>query len=250
MWSDLPSPVIIAHRGNKQRAPENTLAAFRSAAEGGADAVEFDVKLTVDGHVVVIHDATVDRTTDGRGRVSRLPLAAVRDLDAGAWFSDQFRGERVPTLEEVFETVGSHLHMNVELTNYSTPLDNLVGKVVECVRKYGLQDRVLFSSFFACNLGCLKRGMPEAACGLLTWAGGPGWLGRTSGFRSPRYQALHPCLSDVTAGLVSRVHAAGKRLNVWTVNLEADLKRVIGLGVDGIFTDDPGLALRLLGRRT
>jgi glycerophosphoryl diester phosphodiesterase len=250
MWSDLASPVVIAHRGDKTHAPENTLSAFRTAADNGADAVEFDVKLTADGHVVVIHDANVDRTTDGSGKVSRLPLVALKELDAGSWYSASFGGERIPTLDEIFETVGKRLYMNVELTNYATPLDGLVGKVAETVRKFGLEKRVLFSSFFARNLIHARKLLPEVPCGLLTWAGWLGWPGRTFGFRRRTYQALHPYLSDVTAGLVARVHAAGKRVNVWTVNSDEDLKRLIGLGVDGIFTDDPGRALQLLGRGT
>ena len=92
--------------------------------------------------------------------------------------------------------------------------------------------------------------MPEVPCGLLTWAGWLGWPGRTFGLRGRTYQALHPYLTDVTAGLAARVHAAGKRLYVWTVNSEEDLKRMVGLGADGIFTDDPGRALGLLRRQT
>ena len=106
MWIDLSRPAIIAHRGDKTHAPENTMAAFKMAAENGADAIEFDVKLTADGRVIVLHDQTVNRTTNGTGRISQLPFAAVRELDAGAWFSEKFRGERIPTLDEVFETVG------------------------------------------------------------------------------------------------------------------------------------------------
>jgi glycerophosphoryl diester phosphodiesterase len=247
MWTELPSPIVIAHRGDKVHAPENTLSAFKLAAEKGADAVEFDVKLTADGQVIVLHDQTVDRTTNGTGNVAQLPLAALRDLEAGAWFSERFRSEKIPTLDEVFETVGKRIFMNVELTNYSTPNDALVPKVVELVEKHGLESRVLFSSFLARNLRKARLLLPEVPRGLLTLSGLWGFWGRTFGWRGD-YAALNPYLTDVSAGLVYRVHAAGKRLNVWTVNAEADLKRMVGLGVDGIITDDPALALRLLGR--
>ncbi|MFH1524582.1 MAG: glycerophosphodiester phosphodiesterase family protein [Chloroflexota bacterium] len=247
MWTELLSPIVVAHRGDKTHAPENTLSAFKLAAEKGADAIEFDVKLTVDGQVIVLHDPTVDRTTNGNGKVFKLSLATLRDLDSGAWFSKQFRGEKIPTLDEVFETVGKRIYMNVELTNYSTPNDALVPKVVELVKKHGLESRVLFSSFFARNLRKARLLLPQVPRGLLTLSGLLGYWGRTFGWRGD-YAALNPYLTDVNAGLVSRVHAAGKRLNVWTVNVEADLKRMIGLGVDGIITDDPALALRLLGR--
>ena len=191
MWNDLPRPGVIAHRGDKTHAPENTLAAFRLAAENGADAIEFDVKLTEDKQVIVLHDQTVDRTTDGKGSVSRLPFAAVKGLDAGGWFSSQFRSERIPSLEEVFETVGKRLHMNVELTNYSTPGDELVSKVVELVKRHGEQDRILFSSFSTRNLRLARLLLPEVPRGLLTLAGLLGLWGRTFGWRGD-YFALHP----------------------------------------------------------
>ncbi len=247
MWTDLPSPVVVAHRGDKTYAPENTLSAFKQAAGKGADAVEFDVKLTADGQVIVLHDQTVDRTTNGTGNAARLPLAALRDLDAGVLFPGQFPGERIPTLDEVFEMVGKRIYMNVELTNYSTPNDALVPKVAELVRKHGLQDRVLFSSFFARNLQKARLLLPEVPRGLLAWSGWMGWPARTFGWRGD-YYALHPYLTNVDAGLVDRIHAAGKRVNAWTVTAEVDIERMIGLGVDGIITDDPALALRLRER--
>ena len=247
MWTELTRPIVIAHRGDKAYAPENTLAAFKQAAEKGADAIEFDVKLTADNQVIVLHDQTVDRTTNGSGNVAKLSLAALRELDANVQFPVQFPGEKIPTLDEVFETVGQCLHMNVELTNYATPGDALVSKVIEVVKKHGMQKHVLFSSFFVRNLRKAKMLQPEVPCGLLTLSGLIGLWGRTIGWRG-EYYALHPYLSDVNAGMIYRVHAAGKRVQVWTINTENDMKRMIGLGVDGIITDDPALALRLLGR--
>ena len=247
MWSDLSRPIIIAHRGDKTHAPENTLAAFRLATENGADAVEFDVKLTADGRVIVLHDQTVNRTTNGTGKISQLSLAAVRVLDAGAWYSENFRGECIPTLDEVFETVGRLLHINIELTNYATPFDSLVPRVVDLVKKHGLQNRMLFSSFLARNLQLTCSLLPQVPCGLLCMRGILGSWGRTFTWRG-NYFALHPYLTDVDPGLVYQVQAAGKRVHVWTVNQDEDLKRMIGLGVDAIITDDPVLALRLVGR--
>jgi glycerophosphoryl diester phosphodiesterase len=247
MWTDLPTPVIVAHRGDKAYAPENTISAFKQAAEKGADAVEFDVKLTADGQVIVLHDQTVDRTTNGTGNASKLPLAVLRDLDASVQFPGQFPGEKIPTLDEVFEIVGKRIYMNVELTNYFTLNDALVPKVVELVKKHGLQSRVLFSSFFARNLQKARLLLPEVPRGLLTFPGLIGFWGRTFGWHGD-YAALHPYMTDVNTDLVNRIHAAGKRVNAWTVTTEADIKRMIGLGVDGIITADLALALCLLGR--
>jgi glycerophosphoryl diester phosphodiesterase len=247
MWSDLPRPVIIAHRGDKTHAPENTLAAFKSAAENGADAIEFDVKLTADGRIIVLHDTTVNRTTNGKGKISHLPFAEVREFDAGAWFSEEFRGECIPTLDEVFETVGKRLLMNIELTNYATPHDNLVPKVVDLIKKHALQKQMLFSSFFAKNLRMTRLLLPEVPRGLLCMRGIKGAWGRNFTWRGD-YFGLHPYWTDIDPGLVNRVQAAGKRVYAWTVNPEEELKRMIGLGVDAIITDDPVLALQLLGR--
>jgi glycerophosphoryl diester phosphodiesterase len=248
MWTDLACPVVIAHRGDKGFAPENTLSAFKQAAEKGADAIEFDVKLTADDQVIVLHDQTVDRTTNGTGNAAKLSLAAIKELDAGKkLFPEKFPGERIPTLEEVFETVGKRVYMNIELTNYSTPNDALVPRVVELVKKHGLQSRVLFSSFLARNLQKARLILPEVPRGLLTLPGLLGFWGRTFGWRG-NYAALNPHVKDVDAGLVHRIHAAGKRVNAWTVTAEVDIKRMINLGVDGIITDDPALVLRLLGR--
>ena len=248
MWLDLPAPVIIAHRGDSVHAPENTLAAFNLAMQNGAVAIEFDVKLTIDGHVVVIHDQTADRTTDGSGRVTQMRLAELKELDAGSWFSAQFRSEHIPTLDEVFTGLDKRLYMNIELTNYTTPFDALVPRVVELVKRHNLQSRILFSSFYARNLKHVQTLLPEVPYGLLTLPGWMGMWGRTFGWRA-HYQTFHPHYSDVYSSMVNRVHAQGKRLNVWTVNGEADMRRMLGMGVDGLITDDPASARRLLGRK-
>lgn len=248
MWFDLPAPIVIAHRGDSAHAPENTLAAFRLAAENGADAIEFDVKLTADGEVIALHDRTLDRTTDGHGEVSRFPLAALQELDAGGWFDPRYRGERIPTLTQIFEEVGSRLYMNIELTNYATPHDDLVPRVVELVRRHGMQGRVLFSSFLARNLRRARELLPEVPRALLALPGLAGWPARTFGWRN-QVEALHPHLQDATPALIARLHRAGKRVQVWTVNDEADMRRLVAQGADGIFTDDPLLLCRVLGRR-
>jgi glycerophosphoryl diester phosphodiesterase len=247
LWNDLPRPLVIAHRGDRAFAPENTLTAFRQAVEKGAEAIEFDVKLTADGQVVVLHDQTVDRTTDGKGDISQLTLAQAREFDANVQFPDRFPAEHIPTLEEVFETVGHSLLMNIELTNYATRSDSLVPRVVELVKAHAIQERVLFSSFLARNLRKTSALLPDTPCGLLTLKGLLGLEGRLLGWRKG-VQALHPYYTDVSPGLMDRLHAAGKRVNTWTVNGEKDIKNMISLGVDGIITDDPSLVLHLLGR--
>lgn len=152
MLYTLPKPVIFGHRGACAHAPENTLASFRLAFDQGADAIELDAKLSRDGEVVVFHDSTLDRTTNGTGRVDSKSLAELRELDAGSHFSEQFRGEKIPLLLEVLEEFGKTRYINIELTNYTSPNDELVEKAAALVNSMGLGERILFSSFSAQNL--------------------------------------------------------------------------------------------------
>ena len=247
MLTSLPQPIIFAHRGACAHAPENTLAAFELALTQQADAIELDVKLSADGQVVVIHDATVDRTTGSHGRVKDLTLAELNMLDAGSFFSDKFRGEKIPTLGDVFEEVGKRTFINVELTNYTTPRDQLVESVCMLVKKFGLEKRVIFSSFFASNLSKARAYLPDVPRGLLAFNGLLGAWARSFGFAFGRYQALHPYLHDVTPQQVQRVHRLKRRIHVWTVNAAEDMRRLFHWEVDAIFTDDPQLAVRIRG---
>jgi len=241
-----PSPMVFAHRGASALAPENTLSAFQLALDSGSHGIEFDVKLTGDGEVIIHHDQTLDRTTNGSGDIRRFTLDQIKRLDAGSKFNPQFSGERIPTLRDLFELLGNKLILNIELTNYASPGDDLVVRVVSLVRQYHLQDSILFSSFLPGNLILARRLCPEVPNGLLSLPGIPGWFSRSPlPFWVPR-EALHPHLGDATHKLVTRQHDKSCRVHVWTVNEEEDLRRMSKLGVDGIFTDDPARALRVL----
>jgi len=245
MRNESPSPMILCHRGAKNYAPENTLSAFKTALELGADGFELDVQLTSDGHVVVFHDKAVDRTTNGHGKTSKLQFAELRELDAGSSFSEEFRGEKIPTLDEVFETFGKRAIINVELKNFSTPFDNLAEKVCEVVRRHTMQKNVLFSSFLPWNLWKAARILPEVPCGLITAKGWRGVLVRSFVFYFGNYYALHPFLDSVTPQQVHRVHRLKRKINVWVVNREDDIQRLHNWGVDGFLTDEPEMAFRI-----
>jgi len=247
MFANLPRPTVFAHRGASAHAPENTLAAFKLAAEQGADGIEFDVKLSADGQVVVHHDSTLDRTTTGKGKIGDYSLSELKKLDAGAWFGEAYRGEPIPTLAEIFETVGDKLFMNIELTNYATPFDKLVDKVAELVKRHHMEERILYSSFFPHNLmraGTLTPGLPR---GQLALPGPAGWWQRRWG-NLLTIQAEHPFIGDVSAQSIARAHARGRRVYVWTVNDPSEMLRLQTLGVDGIIGDDPKLALSVYNR--
>jgi glycerophosphoryl diester phosphodiesterase len=235
----------IAHRGASKIAPENTMAAFRKAAELGADAIELDAKLTADGVVVVLHDQTLERTTSGIGRLSRHTLKEIKHLDAGKSFSETYRGERIPTLEEVFMELGEILLINVELTNYATPFDSLPNEVIHLVRSFGLEQRVLFSSFNPLALIKAKRKAPEIPSGLLLLPLENRWIRNILRWIVP-YNALHPEERLVTKRLIEREHAQGKTVNVWTVNEEKKMKDLVAIGVDGLITDVPDIAGKVL----
>jgi glycerophosphoryl diester phosphodiesterase len=246
MFSYLPRPSIFAHRGSKMHAPENTLAAFELAITHKADAIELDAKLSTDGYVVVIHDSTVDRTTDGTGKVGKLPLAALKELDAGSYFDIAFRYEKIPTLEEVFEAVGGRIPINIELTNYVSLTDPLPAIVSSLVSRYGLERQVMFSSFNPLALIRVRRYLPNAPIGLLGLDGWSGAWTRTRIANLVPHEALHPWLEDVNEALVKKVHAQGRRIHAYTVNEPEDMRRLYRCGADGIFTDDPLLARETL----
>jgi glycerophosphoryl diester phosphodiesterase len=241
------SPLIFAHRGASAHAPENTLQAFELAIQQGADVIEFDTKLSADGRVILIHDQTVDRTTNGSGRVRDFTLSGLRELDAGSHFSNEFRDEKIPTLEEAIELCKGRIRFNFELTNYLTPFDELPLRVARLIERYNLQEQVLVSSFHPVPLIRFHRLRPSVPIGFLAIRGAAGALSRSwIGSALVPYQAIHPEKNDVSPALVNRAHRSGKRVHVFTLNSIQDIARVSALNVDGIITDDPMLAHQVI----
>ena len=153
-------PLIYAHRGVSAHAPENTISAFLLAIEHGADGIEFDIKVTRDGKVIVLHDQTLQRTTTGSGDFKNFTYDELRKLDAGSKFSTKYATEKLPTLEEVFEAVGNRIGINIELTNYATPGDDLIEKVAKILAAVKDTSKVMFSSFNWGNLEESAKVMP------------------------------------------------------------------------------------------
>jgi glycerophosphoryl diester phosphodiesterase len=221
------------------------MAAFLLAGEMSADGIELDVHLSQDGELVVIHDHTVDATTDGHGLVSALSLAELRQLDAGSWFDPRFAGERIPTLRQVFEGVGQRLLINVEIK--VAPRQHppaLEREVVRLIEEEGMVDRVLVSSFSPRSLYRVQRLNRHIPLGVLysrpvpmSLAGMLRWLGLS-------YDALHSPYTLVNARTVTHARRRRKRVNVWTVNDAGDMRRMRDLGVDGIITNYPDVLNR------
>lgn len=236
----LPNPAIIAHRGASRYAPENTLAAFRLAIEQRADGIEFDVRLTADDHIVVIHDASVSRTTNGHGWVGHLPLEKLQNLDAG-------QGEKIPTLDEVFESVDKSLLINIELKPILTHTKRLSEKVAYTVRQHQAEKSVICSSFSLVALKALASYAPEIPIGLLLPGGYIPSRIITRAGRKLIYQTLHPDYHDVLTGNIVPKSSTSQNIFPYTANEEVDMRQLFDLGVAGIFTDDPLLAKRVRG---
>lgn len=242
--------LVFAHRGARERAPENTLHAFRMAAELGADGIELDVQLSADGALVVFHDDTLERTTGTPGRVTDRTLVDLRQLDAGIWFAPQFAGTRIPTLDEVFESLDQRLLVNIEIKASSllAPYGALVQATIDCVAQHNMAHRVLISSFNPAALGVVRRRAPHLPIGYLYAPRLPlplakGWLARP--LIGP-HEARHPHFSMVDEQYMRWARRAGYRVNVWTVNEPEDVRRMAALGVDMIMSDRPDAVIAVL----
>ena len=243
----LDRPLNLAHRGASHEAPANTLAAFLLARELGADGLELDVQLSRDGEVVVIHDYTVDATTDGHGRVRDKTLAELKALDAGAWFDPVFSGQRIPTLREVVDAVGRDLLINVELKTESGKDDGLASAVVRIVEENHLLDRVVISSFNPLALWRVRRLNPWVPVGMLYCEGLPFFLSRPWLRHLVRPEALHPEWSLVDDRYLRWARKRGYRVHTWTVDDPARMWQLAQAGVDLIITNRPDLLRQVLG---
>jgi len=207
----------------------------------GADGIELDVQLSRDGIAVVIHDVTVDRTTDGSGAVADLTLAELKELDAGSWVSPAFAGERIPSLEEVFKTVGQDLLLNLELKAMVSEPSGLEEAVISLIAHYGMEDRVLISAFNPLALQRVHWAHPHLPLALLYGAQLPEaalehWVQELDPLT-----ALHPEHHLVDKSHLSWAREQGCRLNTWTVDEPEDMRRLLDLGVDGLITNRPDL---------
>lgn len=257
----LPGGVaVLAHQGGYGLWPSNTLYAFRRAARAGADVLELDVHESADGAIVVIHDDTVDRTTDGTGAVSEMTLEQLQQLDAGyRWtpegtgsFPYRDQGITIPTLHEVFDAFPG-MPVNIEIKPDSAAVAQHLCRLI---REDGVEDGVMVVSFHPAAIRAFRRACPEVAT-----AADPGETraiyvlarARLGALYSPPMDALQVpetqgSLTVVTPHFVRAAHARGVRVDVWTVNDTETMRRLLDMGVDGLITDRPDRALALLGR--
>lgn len=231
-------PCVVAHRGNSSVAPQNTLAAFEAAWRAGADSIEIDVQLTADGEVVVIHDDTLDATTDGRGRVDGLTLAEVRAVDAGSWFAPAYTGQRVPTFTEVVEFLAMRpgIDLLLEIKGDWAPDD--VRKVTEPLQRAGLTDRVIGQSFWPSTVAALAKAAPRLRRGLLIGAYSDDLLATCAELGVMTCNPAGHLLVE-RPGLVDELQGDGLEVQVWTLNEPAQWMLALMAGVDAVITDRP-----------
>ena len=252
--------LVMAHRGGKGLRPENTLSAFENAVELGVDVLEMDVHSTKDGELVIMHDSTVDRTTNGTGPIHSFTLGELKELDAGYhWTADEdqsfpFRGQgiTVPTLNEVFAKFPEML-MNIEIKQVEP---SIAEPLCQMIRAYGMEEKVLIASFKAVAIEEFRRACPEIPTTTVKnevrWLYGlsVAYLGKiyfppADALQVPEYEGdIHV----VTPRFITAAHGRNMEVHVWTVNEISDMQRMIDVGVDGIITDYPDRLLSLLGR--
>jgi glycerophosphoryl diester phosphodiesterase len=238
-------PLVIAHRGFSGKYPENTLRSIREALKLPVDGVEVDVRRSLDGVLVLMHDEAVDRTTNGRGLVGRLSWAELRSLDAGSWRGEEFAGEPVPRLDEVLSEVAGRAMLHVEVKELG-----IESQVLRTVRECGTQESVVIASFFEESIRVVKTLEPASP---LTLIAGPREASRWGGARPLVYRAIASgasCLALHYSLVTTELATYAKRRNValmaWTVNSPNDGKRLAEQRVDALATDHPDEMLRAL----
>lgn len=225
--------MVIAHRGASSYAPENTFAAYDLAIEMGVRHIELDVHLTSDGHIVVIHDETVDRTTDGTGPVTSHTLEEIRALDAGTRFGERFRGERIPAFREVIERYKGRLHLHIEIKGRSP---SLAPATADLIRHYGMEDQVTITSFQDAPLREIRVYAPELPAGWLVTEVNEQTISLA---RAMGLAQICPRADTVTPELVRRLHAEGFVARAWGVATEDLMERVVLAGADGMTVNFP-----------
>lgn len=243
----LPGPVpseVQAHRGASAIAPENTIAAFRAAAEQGARWVELDVAFSADEKLIVIHDDTVDRTSSGTGGLGTLTAAEIAALDGGSWFDQRFAGEAIPTLDTALAALGElGLSANVEIKQHPhhKSLDHLVHAVQEAISHRAPQTGIMISSFDPECLRAMHRLEPELEMAML-WGRVPddweAWLGDIPA------TTIHAHYKGLCIGLLERTRARGIKVRAWTCNNPIEVVSFWDAGLTGVITDNPALFLK------
>jgi glycerophosphoryl diester phosphodiesterase len=232
---------ITGHRGAAAEAPENTIAAIEKAIEAGADYCEIDVQESADGVLVVVHDADLKRVANVDAKIHETTCEDLRKFDVGVWFSDEFKGEKIPTLDEVIEVAKGRIKLNIEL-KYNGHDRQLATRVAESVARHEFEEHCVLTSLKIEGLREAKRANPQLKIGLAVARA----LGDLTKIES---DFLSVNADFATAANVDTIQSVGKEVHIWTVNDRKTMLRMIDLGVDNIITDDPRLLYEVREQR-
>ncbi|MDR0998360.1 MAG: glycerophosphodiester phosphodiesterase [Treponema sp.] len=238
---------VVAHRGYSGRYPENTMLAFKKAAEAGADEIEMDVQLTKDGTVVITHDESVERVTGEKGWVRDFNIEELRKLDASSVFRGKYGFNPIPSLDEYLDWVkDTAIVTNIELKNSDFYYEGLEEKTIALIRKYDLEKRIVFSSFNHASLLKCKKLCPSIPCGVLVGQhiGGAGYYVKSNGL-----DFYHPSMEFLSAEIVEDCKGHGVEINVWTVNNMDGLLKAEAWGIRGLITNFPDVCKVWLERK-
>lgn len=230
----LPS-LVCAHRGDSLNAPENTLAAFRSAIEKDAELIELDVHETREGQVVVIHDMKVDRTTDGSGELSSFSFEELRELDAGSWFSEAFRGERIPTLGETLELCRGRAVPFIEMKEKLAKAPTLGRRVADCLKEHGMTREAILIVRDRARALEFQELVPETLVSMIAFTT---YQARAL-IKAPNVTGALIYWQSVSAKLLAPLREAGMFVVPWTINERAGMERWLRLGAEAMITDCP-----------
>ncbi|MBU6451647.1 MAG: glycerophosphodiester phosphodiesterase [Cyanobacteria bacterium REEB67] len=254
MIRSIRSPLVFAHRGGREWAPENTLAAFSNCLELGVDGIELNVQRCASGELVVIHDEDLGRTTNGGGLVADATLDEIKRLSAGLWFDRDFAGEKVPALTEVLALVAGRCALNIEIKNAPIAYDDIEVELLDLLGGYLAnypQAEVIVSSFDHQVIGRLARLLPAVgatASVKLALLADAVFVDLASYGAVLQTTYYHPCFGSLRADVVDAAHQAGMKVNTWTLNNRVQWLSALKMGVDGIVTDDPEGLMILLKR--
>lgn len=229
------TPEITAHRGSSANAPENTLAAIEKAIEDGADYAEIDVRLTADGNLVLMHDASLERTAGSDEMIWNARWEYLRNLDAGSYFSSEYTGERIPSLEEVMDAASGRIRLNIEI-KYSSHTPDLARKVAELIVEKDYVDRCVITSFKYDVLADVKAVSPDIKTGLIVTMP----LGRYTALNHVDFYSLSAMF--LSARQADMIHRLGYEIHVWGAKDEQTIRRMVEYGADNIIATDPVLA--------
>ena len=239
--------IVWAHRGFSSRYPENTMMAFEAARDAGADGIEMDVHLTKDGEVVVIHDENLLRTTGVDKMVGDCTLSEITAIKASKTMSDKF-DTYVPSFDEFCAFIKeSGMKANVELKTGVIYYPGIEEKVASVVKKYGIEDKVIFSSFNPLSLVIMQRYHPESKMGFL-FSNSINIKHISHLAKEVAFSYLHPDYKVISEEMLQETKACGLGINAWTINDPEEVKRLMAWGVEGTITNDPEMCLKTIGR--